>query len=883
MKKGFKITAIVIGVILILMFLLPFAFRGKIEGIVKSEGNKMLNGHFDFSSLDISLFRNFPKASVTLNDFWLKGTGEFENDTLVKAGEVTAAINLFSLFGDDGYDVSKVSVENTRLHAIVLPDGKTNWDIMKPDSSTASETQESGESSTFRIKLQRFVIKNMNVVYDDRQSAMYADIHNFNALCSGDLGSDQTLLSLEAETEALTYKMNGIPFLSQANVYAKMDVDADLAHNKFTLKKNEFRLNAETEALTYKMNGIPFLSQANVYAKMDVDADLAHNKFTLKKNEFRLNAIKAGIDGWIELKDPAIDMDLKLNTSEIGFKEILSLIPAIYSKEFKNLKTDGTATLEATAKGILQGDMVPQFDVRLAVKNAMFRYPSLPAGVDQINIDAQVRNPGGNIDLTEISIHPFSFRLAENPFSLTADIKTPVSDPDFTAEAKGVLNLGMIKQVYPLDDMELNGTVRADMTMAGHLSYIEKEQYDRFSASGTIALSDMKLKMKEMPDVEIKKSLFTFTPKYLQLSETTVAIGKNDLTADCRFENYMGYILKGSTLKGTLNVRSNHLNLNDFMTATTDSTAQTSQASSTEETASMIEVPQNIDFQMDAGLKEVLFDKMTFTNMNGKLIVKNGKVDMTNLSMNTMGGSVVMNGYYSTADPKKPEMNAGFRMENIGFAQAYKELDMVQQMAPIFENLKGNFSGNMHIRTLLDNQMSPVMDTMQGNGSLSTQDLSLSGVKVIDQIAEAVKKPELKEMKVKDMALDFTIKDGRVSTKPFDIKLGDYVMNLSGSTGLDQTIDYSGKIKLPASAGDIAKLTTLDLKIGGTFSSPKVSLDTKSMTNQAVEAVTDKAISEIGKKLGLDSATTANKDSVKEKVKEKAVEKALDFLKKKIK
>lgn len=62
----------------------------------------------------------------------------------------------------------------------------------------------------------------------------------------------------------------------------------------------------------------------------------------------------------------------------------------------------------------------------------------------------------------------------------------------------------MIKQVYPLDDMELNGTVRADMTMAGHLSYIEKEQYDRFSASGTIALSDMNLKMKEMPDIEIK-------------------------------------------------------------------------------------------------------------------------------------------------------------------------------------------------------------------------------------------------------------------------------------------------------------------------------------------------------------------------------------------
>ena len=94
----------------------------------------------------------------------------------------------------------------------------------------------------------------------------------------------------------------------------------------------------------------------------------------------------------------------------------------------------------------------------------------------------------------------------------------------------------------------------------------------------------------------------------------------------------------------------------------------------------------------------------------------------------------------------------------------------------------------------------------------------------------------------------------RVETKPFDIKMGDYTLNLSGSTGLDQTIDYSGKVKLPASVGNISKLMTLDLKIGGSFTSPKVSVDTKSMANQAVEAVADEAISKLGQKLGLDSA-----------------------------
>ena len=127
MKKGLKIAAITVGVIIILMLLLPFAFQGKIADIVKTEGNKMLNAQFDFKKLNISLFRNFPQASVTLEDFWLKGTGEFANDTLVQAGEVTAAINLFSLFGDSGYDISKIFIEDTKLHAIVLPDGRANW------------------------------------------------------------------------------------------------------------------------------------------------------------------------------------------------------------------------------------------------------------------------------------------------------------------------------------------------------------------------------------------------------------------------------------------------------------------------------------------------------------------------------------------------------------------------------------------------------------------------------------------------------------------------------------------------------------------------------------------------------------------------------------
>lgn len=819
-KKTMKIAGITLGVILLLLLILPFAFQGKLAKLVKEEGNKMLNAQFDFRTLNISLLRNFPSASVSLEDFWLKGTGPFENDTLIQAGELTAAVNLFSLFGDGGYDISRIIVKDTRVHAIVLEDGRPNWDVMKPSPDAETPEDETAQE-TFRIKLQKLSVDNLSVVYDDRQGGVFADLSRLEADCSGDFGSDRTVVDLKMETPSLTCRTGGIPLLN------KVSLEAD----------------------------------------MDVDADLAGGKFTLRENMLRLNAIQLNLDGWLAQTKQGMDMDLRLNTNEVGFKELLSLIPAIYAKDFQDLKTDGKVTLNAFARGSIEGNTkVPQFEVNLDVKDAMFRYPSLPAGVEKINISALVRNAGGPLDATEISVAPFDFVLADNPFSLNATVKMPVSDPDFHLTARGKLDLGKVKEVYPLDDMQLNGLVQADLELGGRLSMVEKEQFEQMQAKGSLRLNQMKLVLKDMPPVDIQQSVFTFSPRYLQLSETTVNIGKNDLTLDSRFENYLGYALKGSTLKGTLNVSSNHLNLNDFMSA--DTTATVAEVPADTVAMGVIRVPENIDFQMQAAFRELLFDKMTLTDGKGTLLVRNGTVDMRNLSFNTMGGSVTMNGAYAAPQNKQPELNAAFNMRNISFAQAYQDLGLVQQLAPIFAGLKGNFSGNLQIDTPLDATMSPVMSAVQGKGALSTKDLSLSGVKFIDQVADIVKKPSLKEIKVKDLNIDFEIKDGRVTTKPFDLKLGDYNMNLSGSTGLDQTIDYTGKITMPAD-GIASKLGTVDMTIGGTFTSPKVGIDMASLARNAAE----QALKGLGEKLGSDSKGSEEKKSV--------INKALDLFKKK--
>ena len=131
------------------------------------------------------------------------------------------------------------------------------------------------------------------------------------------------------------------------------------------------------------------------------------------------------------------------------------------------------------------------------------------------------------------------------------------------------------------------------------------------------------------------------------------------------------------------------------------------------------------------------------------------------------------------------------------------------------------------------------------------------------------------------VSFEFTIANGRVNTKPFDIKLGDYVMNLSGSTGLDQTIDYRGKITIPESAGIASKIGTVDMTIGGTFTSPKVGIDMESLAKQAAK----QALTEVGKKLlgpSNNSAEAADSTATDKQTKAaQTVGKVLDLLKKK--
>lgn len=141
MKKFVKIAAIVVAVVLVIALVAPMVLRGKIAEIVKREANAMLDARLDFEKLDISLLRHFPRASLDLKGLTLVGEEPFAGDTIVAAQRISVVVNVMSLFGDEGFEVTKIILSEPALHAHKLADGRVNWDVMKASEETSGEEE----------------------------------------------------------------------------------------------------------------------------------------------------------------------------------------------------------------------------------------------------------------------------------------------------------------------------------------------------------------------------------------------------------------------------------------------------------------------------------------------------------------------------------------------------------------------------------------------------------------------------------------------------------------------------------------------------------------------------------------------------------------------
>ena len=170
------------------------------------------------------------------------------------------------------------------------------------------------------------------------------------------------------------------------------------------------------------------------------------------------------------------------------------------------------------------------------------------------------------------------------------------------------------------------------------------------------------------------------------------------------------------------------------------------------------------------------------------------------------------------------------------------------------------------MNSILDENMQPNYNSMNVNAVLTLSNTFIKNFDVLGKVGEMLKLNWLKDLKLNDKTLKFNISNGvltMLDSVNLDMGKGAY-MKLSGSSKLNQTIAYGGRMVIPrelfgkanealnkwkALAAnknwnlDVAKDIPIDISIGGTFMKPEVKLGLQSMKNSLIDPLKNQVIS----------------------------------------
>ena len=263
-------------------------------------------------------------------------------------------------------------------------------------------------------------------------------------------------------------------------------------------------------------------------------------------------------------------------------------------------------------------------------------------------------------------------------------------------------------------------------------------------------------------------------------------------------------------------------------------------------------IPNNVDFNLMTSIANIKYNGITIKNMTGGVKMKEEVATLDNLKMNAMGGTIILKGNYNTKEHTKPIVDFGYDLVNIDIQELASNFSTIEKLAPIAKYSKGKISSQFNMKTAMNDKMEPIYNTLNGDGNLFSNSVTISGFKPLQKIDEALKMNKLSNQTIKDLKAFFKFANGKITVTPFDVKLGKILTNVSGSTSFEQDIDYKLKMNIPKEEipssmikivedqikkvnslapklklAELPNVIPVDVLIGGKVTDPKVTTNLK--------------------------------------------------------
>lgn len=914
-------------ILLLAALIVPVVFKDDIRKAIDAEIAKSINADvvFDTDNFSLSLFRNFPNITVQMRDLGVINRAPFEGEVLFATQELEVEVNLIEVLFGDELSINGISLIKPIININVLEDGRANYDIAIPSADTL--TEESGGEFSFSIDHWEVVdgdltyndksipfslsINGLNHDGSGDFSDVQFDLTTHSVADTLTVTYDGTeylshkraqidaVLQISEDYSLYTFKQNIIKvndFLTTVDGWFRMNEDNYEMDLRFMTPENSFKsllslvpgmytesfgtIEAEGDVAfsgmvkgTYSEQQMPAFNLGLQVKEgrfkypdlpvpvdhINVDLVVDNKDGVIENTSIDLKQLRMNLgSNPIEAKATIANLrDYKMDASvlaQLNLQELMGIFP------MEGIELKGNFTIDLKANGVYDSvrNIMPSVNASMVLANGFVKSDSFPAPLQDVKFQATVNNTSGRMQDTRINVKGFSMFMEGE--RVTADLLLEdLVDYKWDLALNGAVDLEKMTKLFPQEGMKLAGKVTADITTKGKYSDLEAERYDRLPTSGTASIENLTYSAKDLPySVALVRAEMSFDPRQINLREMNGTIGKSDFRVKGSLMNYLGYALgKGETIKGVVNFDSRLLDLNEFMTNEQESAADTS-------SYGVVPVPKDIDFVLHSSVARVKFLDFNLTNASGDIAVKDGVADLRGLKFNMLGGAFAMNGTYDPRDLAHPKYNMSVKIESVSIQQAAQSLTLVRTYAPVAGLVQGNFSTDFKISGELTPAMSPNLTTVNAEGLINIAQAALTQSKLVSGITSLTRLDNTDQVTLTDVLMSAKITAGRLSVKPFNVKFGDYTTAVSGSTGLDGSIDYMLKMNVPAgkagaqlqnfinkntASNNPTDVIPVTIALGNTYNNPDFKLIADEQKAQVQEAVTNVAKEEAGKAL----------------------------------
>jgi AsmA protein len=424
------------------------------------------------------------------------------------------------------------------------------------------------------------------------------------------------------------------------------------------------------------------------------------------------------------LNEMQVDADIK------GAVDLQTLDQAL---GLKDIDIRGLMDTNIKANGIFSMDkkLFPKTDGYLHLKNGLVKTKYYPNPIQNINLVANIVNTDGTFRSLGVKLDPFSFDFEGNPVFVNADLRD-FEDLLYKVRAKGVLNVGRIYKVFAKEGFDVSGLIMADLSLNGRQSYATKGQYSKLDNKGTLILKNIKATTEYLPkSFFIREGNFRFENEKMWFRKFLATYGKSDFALNGYLLNTINYFIeRKGTLHGKFGLNSNYILIDEFMALkngdNTDKSIEVEYAKVENPGSSgVVIIPKNLDVSLEANARKVEFKGLAFHHLKGNASVNTGQVYLKNTSFDIIGSRMNIDARYQDESPLTANYDISLKVQDFDVQRAYKEIEMVREMATAARNVKGIVSLDYKLKGDFDKNMKPIYPSLEGGGIVNLRDVEV--------------------------------------------------------------------------------------------------------------------------------------------------------------